>query len=113
MNSDEKQEKESRKRRDNGKNEGVIMPVPVASGELPEEYISFLKKIKEQIRSERLKTVLAANSALVMMYWDIGYSILQKQKDQGWGAKIIGRLSADLKENFPVLIIGENYNGRL
>ncbi len=101
MNSDEKQEKESRKRRDNGKNEGVIMPVPVASGELPEEYISFLKKIKEQIRSERLKTVLAANSALVMMYWDIGYSILQKQRDQGWGAKIIDRLSADLKESFP------------
>ncbi len=89
------------------------MLVPVTSGELPEEYITFLNKIKEQIRSERLKTVLAANSALVMMYWDIGYSILQKQKDQGWGAKIIGRLSADLKENFPVLIIGENYNGRL
>ncbi len=77
------------------------MPVPVASGELPEEYISFLKKIKEQIRSERLKTVLAANSALVMMYWDIGNSILRKQRDQGWGAKIIDRLSADLKESFP------------
>jgi len=77
------------------------MPVPVASGELPEEYIPFLKKIKEQIRSERLKTVLAANSALVMLYWDIGNSILQKQRNQGWGAKIIDRLSADLKESFP------------
>lgn len=99
--SDEKQKKESRKRRDNGKRNDVIMPVPVASSELPEEYLTFLNKIKEQIRSERLKTVLAANSALVMMYWDIGSSILQKQRDQGWGAKIIDRLSADLKESFP------------
>jgi len=44
---------------------------------------------------------LSANKALVMMYWDIGTSILQKQHDEGWGAKVIDRLSHDLKDVFP------------
>jgi predicted nuclease of restriction endonuclease-like (RecB) superfamily len=36
-----------------------------------------------------------------MMYWDIGNAILQKQNSEGWGAKVIDRLSYDLKEIFP------------
>jgi hypothetical protein len=27
------------------------------------------------------------------MYWDLGLSILERQSNEGWGAKIIGRLS--------------------
>ena len=44
---------------------------------------------------------LAANSAMVLVYWDIGRTILEKQQQQGWGAKIIDRLSHDLKSAFP------------
>ncbi|MBW2738663.1 MAG: hypothetical protein JRE64_07385 [Deltaproteobacteria bacterium] len=36
-----------------------------------------------------------------MMYWDIGNSIIQKQNNEGWGSKIIDRLSHDLKNAFP------------
>jgi predicted nuclease of restriction endonuclease-like (RecB) superfamily len=35
------------------------------------------------------------------MYWDIGQSILERQRDKGWGAKVIDRLSHDLKTAFP------------
>jgi predicted nuclease of restriction endonuclease-like (RecB) superfamily len=35
------------------------------------------------------------------MYWDIGKSILDRQKQQGWGAKVVNLLSADLTEAFP------------
>lgn len=94
-------ENSSRKRCDNGKNDGVIMPAPARSIELPEDYGSFLAEIKEQIRTERLKAVISANSVLVLMYWNIGTSILEKQKSAGWGAKVIDRLSTDLKEAFP------------
>ena len=38
---------------------------------------------------------------MLEMYWDIGNTILQQQKEQGWGAKIIDRFSADLKLAFP------------
>lgn len=92
---------EQRKRRDNSKHDGVIMPIPASTIELPDDYASFLTAIKKQIKAERLQAVLSANSALVLMYWDIGQSILLKQKNEGWGAKVIDRLSTDLKEAFP------------
>jgi predicted nuclease of restriction endonuclease-like (RecB) superfamily len=79
----------------------VIMPAPALRSKMPESYTDFLKYLKEHIRKERLKVVLSANSAMVTMYWEIGFSILQKQNDEGWGAKVIDRLSYDLKEAFP------------
>ncbi|OGV31173.1 MAG: hypothetical protein A2020_01690 [Lentisphaerae bacterium GWF2_45_14] len=94
-------ENHERKRRDNGKHKGVIMPTPATSVELPENYAGFLSEIKEQIRKERLKAVLSANSALVLMYWNIGQSILNRQQNEGWGSKVIDRLSADLRDAFP------------
>ncbi len=35
------------------------------------------------------------------MYWDIGKQILENQHTEGWGAKVIDRLSHDLKVAFP------------
>ncbi len=90
-----------RKKRDNGKNGGIIMPVPVSSAELPEDYADLLAAVKKRVQTERLKAVLSANTAQILMYWDIGNDILQKQKNSGWGAKVIDRLSFDLKEAFP------------
>lgn len=92
---------DKRKRMDNGKNKGVIMPVPPLSSELPDDYPSFLSSLKERVRLERLKTVLSANNAQMMMYWDMGTAILQKQQLSGWGAKVIDRLSFDLCGSFP------------
>lgn len=79
----------------------VIMPAPALMSQMQESYTLFFNNLKEQIRQERLKAVLSANSALVILYWDIGVSILKKQRDEGWGAKVIDRLSYDLKEAFP------------
>lgn len=69
--------------------------------EMPESYASILGEIKERIRSERLRIVMAANSSMVLLYWDIGRMILNRQECEGWGAKVIDRLSADLRESFP------------
>jgi predicted nuclease of restriction endonuclease-like (RecB) superfamily len=60
-----------------------------------------LASLKKRIQQERIKAVLSANCAMVMLYWDIGASILERQKTEGWGAKVIDRLSFDLKEAFP------------
>lgn len=97
----EHSENAERKRRDNGKHQGVIMPVPATSVELPGDYADFLKQIKQRVKAERLKAVLSANAALILMYWDIGHDILRKQEQAGWGAKVIDRLACDLKESFP------------
>jgi putative transposase len=35
------------------------------------------------------------------LYWSIGRDILARQHDQGWGAKVVNRLAADLRHEFP------------
>lgn len=41
------------------------------------------------------------NAELLKLYWQIGWSILEKQDKHGWGAKVIDRLACDLKREFP------------
>ncbi len=79
----------------------ATFPVPPARGELPESYAAALGEIKSLIRTERLRVVMAANAAMILLYWDIGKAILERQKNEGWGAKVIDRLSSDLRETFP------------
>jgi predicted nuclease of restriction endonuclease-like (RecB) superfamily len=44
---------------------------------------------------------VGANAELVLAYWDIGRVVLGRQRRQGWGAKVIDRLSVDLRQAFP------------
>ena len=81
--------------------EGASFPTPPAKVQMPKDYAAILSEIKDRIRSERLRVVMAANAAMVFLYWDIGRKILDRQKNEGWGAKVIDRLSADLRETFP------------
>ena len=66
-------------------------------------YARFLASIKERIRTAQIKAALAANAELVLHYWEIGRDILANQARQGWGAKVIDRLAADLQRDFPKL----------
>jgi predicted nuclease of restriction endonuclease-like (RecB) superfamily len=83
------------------KNSGVVIPSAESIILMPADYAAFIDDLKSRIRQERLKTILAANNALILMYWDIGAAILKKQKNEGWGAKVIDRMAHDLKEEFP------------
>ena len=67
----------------------------------PEHYDALLTHLKAQIRTAQVKAALSVNRELVMLYWQIGNAILQQQQHQGWGAKVIDRLSADLRQAFP------------
>ncbi len=71
------------------------------TGALPADYGEALAHLKELVRQARLKAVLAANETMVMAYWQMGQTILQRQAVAGWGAKVIDRLSADLRREFP------------
>lgn len=60
----------------------------------------WLSDLQSNITKARLKVVLSSNATMVLLYWDIGRRILDKQENQGWGAKIIDRLSFDLNKAF-------------
>jgi predicted nuclease of restriction endonuclease-like (RecB) superfamily len=83
--------------------DAVSFPVPPPALESPAGYAEALAEIKGRIQSERLRAVMAANSAMILLYWDIGRLILDRQQRQGWGARVIDRLSADLRADFPDL----------
>ncbi|MHC5823276.1 MAG: PDDEXK nuclease domain-containing protein [Nostoc sp.] len=64
-------------------------------------YEDFLTELKSRISSAQLRAVVAVNKELVLLYWQIGRDILNRQQQQGWGAKVINRLAADLQKAFP------------
>ncbi len=66
-----------------------------------EGYDDFLREIKERVRDAQIRASLSVNRELVLLYWQIGREILTRQQQQGWGAKVIERLTKDLKEAFP------------
>ena len=78
-----------------------MFPVAPPLNTAPAGYTEWLTDLKARIRSERLRVVLASNAAMVMLYWDLGRNICEKQGAEGWGTRVIDRLAADLREAFP------------
>jgi predicted nuclease of restriction endonuclease-like (RecB) superfamily len=68
-----------------------------------QNYQTWLNQLKSDIRAAQQRSVLAVNQELIKLYWRIGKDILQRQLDQGWGAKVIEQLANDLRQAFPDL----------
>lgn len=81
--------------------DGVIFPIASNLSEMSDSYLDFIEEIKKEIKNQRLNVVLNANSSMICLYWNIGKAVLQKQKEEGWGAKVIDRMAKDIKEAFP------------
>jgi predicted nuclease of restriction endonuclease-like (RecB) superfamily len=60
-----------------------------------------LESLKTGIRSAQTRATLSVNRELVLLFWYIGQEILQRQRQEGWGSKVIERLAHDLKREFP------------
>ena len=68
---------------------------------IPVGYADWLAEIKVRVTAARQRAVMAANAELMLLYWQIGSDILDRQASQGWGSKVIERLAADLRSAFP------------
>jgi predicted nuclease of restriction endonuclease-like (RecB) superfamily len=64
-------------------------------------YAILLGELKDRIRTARLQAAFAVNQELILLYWGIGREILERQAKEGWGSRVIDRLSADLRRDFP------------
>ena len=74
---------------------------PVKLTPTPEGYAGWLADLKTRIHTAQQCAALAVNRELVLLYWQISQDILARQAAQGWGAKVIERLSQDLRSAFP------------
>jgi len=68
---------------------------------LSNEYSEWLKSLKEQISQSQMKASLSVNAELILLYWEMGRQIVEKQTNSAWGSGFIERLSVDLKKEFP------------
>lgn len=67
------------------------------------DYQELLTNLKERIRTSQIRAALSVNRELTLLYWQIGREILTRQSQEGWGAKVIDKLSQDLRREFPSL----------
>lgn len=74
---------------------------PASLQTMPEDYGQWLNELKTRIHSAQQRAARAVNSEMVLLYWGLGRDILHNQARQGWGAKVIDRLSHDLRTAFP------------
>ncbi|MDD5681605.1 MAG: DUF1016 N-terminal domain-containing protein [Candidatus Omnitrophica bacterium] len=64
------------------------------------EYIEFLNEIKSRILTARIQAIRSVNKELIQLYWDIGKSIVERQKQFGWGKGVVEQLSRDLTNEY-------------
>jgi predicted nuclease of restriction endonuclease-like (RecB) superfamily len=66
-------------------------------------YGELLSDLKTRVRQAQLKASLAVNAEMILLYWDVGQMIHQRQQQDGWGTGVIPRLSRDLRNELPEL----------
>ena len=64
-------------------------------------YVKWLSDLKKRFHIAQLKAAVKVNTEMLKFYWSLGEDICEKQKQYKWGAKVIDRLSLDMRSEFP------------
>ncbi len=64
------------------------------------DYKKFFKTIKDRILQSRYEAYRAVNKELILLYWDIGRAIVEKQERLKWGDGVVEKLAEDLQREF-------------
>lgn len=68
---------------------------------LPTDYPQLLQNIKQTIQTERIVAIQQLNRSLILVYWEIGKTIVENQEKRGWGKSVVEQLAKDLQRTFP------------
>lgn len=71
------------------------------TSQLPAWHSEVPEAVSERVQACRQRALTAANHELVTTYWSVGAEILAPQAAEAWGARVIDRLSHDLRDRFP------------
>jgi len=64
-------------------------------------YASLLTDIKQRIRTAQVRTAMAGNASMLMLYLEIGSVLVVRQQKEGWGTAVLPRLATDLHNDLP------------
>ncbi|MFE9728119.1 YhcG family protein [Streptomyces sp. NPDC005794] len=76
--------------------------VPAQRGaELPPGYHEMIDDLKSIVRGAHVRAQLKVNTEMLRMYWELGRTILERQGEEKWGTKVVGRIATELRTEFP------------
>jgi predicted nuclease of restriction endonuclease-like (RecB) superfamily len=62
------------------------------------QYEEFLLQVKDLINSSQVKIDLSiVNDSIILMFWNLGKAISEKQKEKSWGNTLMTQLAKDLR----------------
>jgi len=64
-------------------------------------YAPLIKEVKELIYRRQYEAMKIVNTELMQLYWEIGFKIEQRQREQGWGKSVVEVLAKELQKEFP------------
>ncbi|PZS25785.1 MAG: DUF1016 domain-containing protein [Pseudonocardiales bacterium] len=67
----------------------------------PAGYAELLATLKAEVRAAQVRAHRVVNTELLGLYWTIGDRILEQQRAEGWGTRVVERLADDLRAEFP------------
>lgn len=70
------------------------------SAALPAGYATILADLKTRVRAAQLRAAVSVNRGLIALYRDLGKTIVESQKNQGYGKQVVERLATDLQKEF-------------
>jgi predicted nuclease of restriction endonuclease-like (RecB) superfamily len=65
------------------------------------DYRRFIEELKARVIGARITAARMVNQALILLYWDIGRGIVEKQQTLGWGESVVELVAKDLQTAFP------------
>ena len=65
------------------------------------DYREFIEDLKARVVSARISAARAVTHEAILLYWDIGRGIVEKQRTFGWGDSVVEMVAADLRKAFP------------
>ncbi len=68
---------------------------------LPDGYPELLEDLKRTVAAARWHAQRVVNTDLLLLYWQLRDAVLQRQRTEGWGTRVIDRLATDLRAAFP------------
>ncbi|WP_281239494.1 PDDEXK nuclease domain-containing protein [Flavobacterium praedii] len=68
--------------------------------QLESSQIIFISEIKKQIKAAQYRALQKVNAEQVMLYWNIGKAIVERQQEFGWGKSIVELLAIELQKEF-------------
>jgi hypothetical protein len=78
-----------------------MKPTPDTTLAITADYPQFIEVLKARVAAAHLSAARAVSGELILLYWDIGGGIVEKQRLLGWGESVVEMVAADLRRAFP------------